>query len=161
MVLSTWRTSAGITKRTATFTGCSIDPQCRTQTSICLTEQHEMAFYYLTITSRTADGRVLMTWNYPFSYGLKLQPHLSTNRFPSQGPFSQMHAAHEKFLLSHKIDPAALLDPSPEETIRTMQNEMRAQIAHNIALGLLVERWRSSDPLHIARNVLPLVSVPT
>jgi hypothetical protein len=125
------------------------DPHCRTQASICLSEQNEMAFYYLTITSRTVDGRVLMTWNYPFSYGLKLQPHLSTNRFPGQGPFSAMYAAHERFVRSHKVDAAALLDPSPEETIRTMQNEMRAQIAHNIALGLLA---RDGD--HLIRYTL-------
>jgi hypothetical protein len=125
------------------------DAQCRTQASICLSEQNEMAFYYLTITSRTADGRILMTWNYPFSYGLKLQPHLVTNRFPSQGPFSEMFAAHERFLRAHNVDAAALLDPSPEETIRTMQNEMRAQIAHNIALGLLAR-----DGEHLIRYTL-------
>ena len=135
------------------------DAQCRTQASICLSEQNDMAFYYLTITSRTADGRILMTWNYPFSYGLKLQPHLVTNRFPSQGPFSDMYVAHERFLRAHDVDAASLLDPSPEETIRTMQNEMRAQIAHNIALGLLAQRRRSSYSLHLARNVLSVVSV--
>ncbi|HEY5814307.1 MAG TPA: hypothetical protein VIT23_16840 [Terrimicrobiaceae bacterium] len=113
------------------------DQERRTQASICLTEQHEMAFYYLTITSRTEDGRILMTWNYPFSYGLKLQPHLLTNRFQGQGPFSEMHDAHQKFLQSNNIDSQMLLDHSSEDTIRTMQNEMHAQITHNIALGLL------------------------
>lgn len=125
------------------------DPRCRTQASICLSEQSEMAFYYLTITSRTADGHVLVTWNYPFSYGLKLQPHLLTNRFPSQGPFAEMHASHERFIRAHKVDSTALLDPSPEETIRTMQNEMRAQIAHNIALGLLAR-----DGEHLIRYTM-------
>jgi hypothetical protein len=125
------------------------DAQCRTQASICLSEQNDMAFYYLTITSRTPDGRILMTWNYPFSYGLKLQPHLVTNRFPSQGPFSEMFAAHERFLRAHNVDAASLLDPSPEETVRTMQNEMRAQIAHNIALGLLAR-----DGEHLIRYTL-------
>jgi hypothetical protein len=114
-------------------------PESRTQASICLSEQQDLAFHYLTITSRTKDGRVFMTWNYPFSYGLKLQPRLCTNRYLGQGPFAEMHAAHEKFLCSRDVDPSQLLDPSPEETIRTMQNEMRAQITHNIALGLLVQ----------------------
>jgi hypothetical protein len=114
-------------------------PESRTQASICLSEQQDLAFHYLTITSRTKDGRVFMTWNYPFSYGLKLEPHLCTNRHLGQGPFAEMHAAHEMFLSSRDVNPAELLDPSPEETIRTMQNEMRAQITHNIALGLLVQ----------------------
>ena len=114
-------------------------PHSRTQASICITEQRDMAFHYLTITSRTEDGRVFMTWNYPFSYGLKLQPRLFTNRFLGGGPFVAMHTAHEQFLRSREVNPSDLLDPSPEETIRTMQNEMRAQITHNIALGLLVQ----------------------
>jgi hypothetical protein len=114
-------------------------PECRTQACICLSEQEDIAFHYLTITSRTKDGRAFITWNYPFSYGLKLQPHLFTNRYLANGPFAAMHTAHEKFLRSHDISAADLLDPSPEETIHTMQNEMRAQITHNIALGLLAQ----------------------
>lgn len=110
---------------------------CRTQACICLAEQQDIAFHYLTITSRTQDGRILMTWNYPFSYGLKLQPRLTTNRYLDEGTFAEMHAAHEKFLRSHEVNPASLLDPSPEETVHTMQDEMQAQITHNIALGLL------------------------
>jgi hypothetical protein len=50
-----------------------------------------------------------------------------------------MHTAHEQFLRLREVNPSNLLDPSPEETIRTMQNEMRAQITHSIALGLLVQ----------------------
>ena len=114
-------------------------PDCRTQACICLSEQEDVALHYLTITSRTQDGRAFITWNYPFSYGLKLEPHLFTNRYLNHGPFAAMHAAHQKFLSSHKVNAAALLDPSPEETIHTMQKEMRAQITHNIALGLLVK----------------------
>ena len=58
---------------------------------------------------------------------------------PWGGPFVAMHTAHEQFLRSREVNPSDPPDPSPEETIRTMQNEMRAQITHNIALGLLVQ----------------------
>lgn len=109
----------------------------RTQASICLSEQQEMVFFYLTLTSRLTDGRVFMTWNYPFSYSLKLEPRLLINRFSDVGPFPEMFASHQKFLSSQNVEPGSLLDPSEEETIRTMQNEMRAQITHNIKLGLL------------------------
>jgi hypothetical protein len=105
----------------------------RTQASICLSEQNQMAFYYLTITSRTADGRVLMTWNYPFSYGLKLQPHLLTNRFPSQGPFSIGCRPRNFFAFTSWILRAA--DPSPEKPSERCRMKC-AQIAHNVALGL-------------------------
>jgi len=111
--------------------------QSKTQASICLAEELDFAFYYLTLTSRAQDGRIYMTWNYPFSYGLKLPPRLRVNRFSSAGPFAEMLAAHEKFLRDKGVTPALLLDQPPEEIVHTMQNEMRAQITHNLDLGLL------------------------
>jgi len=112
-------------------------PQRKTQASVCLSEQQGFAFYYLTLTSRTADGQVFMTWNYPFSYGLKLPPHLRVRRFANAGPFSEMLASHEGLLKSNSVNTAQLLDQNPEEIVHTMQVEMRTQIAHNIAIGLL------------------------
>jgi len=111
--------------------------QGKTQACICLAEQQDFAFYYVTLTSRTADGNVFMTWNYPFSYGLKLPPHLKVNRFPDQGPFSKILADHENFLQTRGVNSATLLVQSPQEIVRTMQDEMRAQLVHNIGLGLL------------------------
>ena len=46
----------------------------RAQAAICLNEQRDFSFYYLRISSRTKDGTVWTTWNYPLSYGLKLSP---------------------------------------------------------------------------------------
>jgi len=109
----------------------------KTQACICLAEQQEFAFYYVTLTSRTADGKVFMTWNYPFSYGLKLPPHLKVKRFPEQGPFSKILTDHKNFLQTEGVNPAALLVQTPEEIAHTMQDEMRAQLIHNIDLGLL------------------------
>jgi hypothetical protein len=111
--------------------------QRKTQACICLAEQEDLAFYYITLTSRAIDGRVFMTWNYPFSYGLKLPPRLKVCRFSSAGPFSELLALHEKFLTSEGIATDALLTQTPEEIVHTMQNEMRAQITHNLDLGLL------------------------
>lgn len=113
------------------------DPSRKLQASICLTEQSEFAFYYLTLVSRTADGRVFMTWNYPFSYGLKWQPRLEINRFGGPHSFSAMVASHEEFLRARGVTGAEVMEKDPEETVATMQNEMRTQIAHNISLGLI------------------------
>lgn len=111
--------------------------QRKSQVSVCLSEQQGIAFYYLTITSRVADGRVFMTWNYPFSYGLKLPPHLKVHRFGAAGPFQEMLASHEALLKASGVTAAQLLDQAPEDLVHTMQTEMRTQITHNIAIGLL------------------------
>lgn len=113
------------------------DPSRKLQVSICLTEQNEFAFYYLTITSRTRDGRVFMTWNYPFSYGLKWQPRLLINRFSGPQGVSAMLASHEKFLAGRGVATGDLLENSPEEILPKMESEMRGQITHNIDLGLI------------------------
>ncbi|CAN5507538.1 hypothetical protein BH09VER1_BH09VER1_53980 [soil metagenome] len=113
------------------------DPARKLQAGICLSEQQDFSFYYITLISRAADGRSFMTWNYPFSYGLKLQPRLKLNRFPGRQSFATMLEAHQHFLAHEGVTPAQLVDESPEETMSTMQKEMRAQIAHNLDLGLL------------------------
>jgi hypothetical protein len=107
------------------------------QAGICLVEQRELAFYYLTVTSRTADGRIFTTWNYPFSYALKIQPRVRMNRVPGQLSFKEMLAAHENFLRAGQVGPADCLNSTAEETVASMQTEMRAQITHNIDAGLL------------------------
>lgn len=113
------------------------DPSRKLQASICLTEQSEFAFYYLTLVSRTRDGRVFMTWNYPFSYGLKWQPRLAINRFTGPHSFSAMVASHERLLRARGVTVKDVLEKTSEETVATMQNEMQTQIAHNIRVGLI------------------------
>lgn len=114
------------------------EPGRKLQASICLAEQQDLAFYYLTITTHTADGQVFMTWNYPFSYGLKMQPQLIMQRFEgSEHTFAEMLQSHETLLQTNGIQTAQLPEQTPEEIVSAMQNEMRAQIAHNLSAGLL------------------------
>lgn len=119
------------------FYRVSGDAARKLQAGICLVEQDEIAFYYLTVTSRATDGRIFITWNYPFSYGLKIQPRVKMNRVPGHLSFKEMVAAHETFLQAEGIAHEACVHQSPEETVSTMQTEMRAQITHNIDAGLL------------------------
>ncbi len=119
------------------FYRVSGDDARKLQAGICLVEQNEMAFYYLTVTSRTVDGRIYITWNYPFSYGLKIQPLVKMNRVPGQLSFPEIVAAHEAFLQTEGIARESCVVQSPEQTVGAMQTEMRAQITHNLAAGLL------------------------
>lgn len=113
------------------------DPARSLQACISLSEQDNLAFFYLSITSRTQDGQVYTTWNYPFSYSLKLEPRLSIQRFNGHGPFSKMLASHQEFLKRHQVAPAQLVTQDPEAIVERMESDMRAQIAHNIDKGVL------------------------
>lgn len=46
----------------------------RMQCAICVIDQGSSAFYYISISSRGKNGTIWTTWNYPFSYSLKLVP---------------------------------------------------------------------------------------
>ncbi|PTX93878.1 hypothetical protein DB345_20095 [Spartobacteria bacterium LR76] len=112
-------------------------PEKRLQAAICLSEQEDLAFFYITVTARTPDGRTFSTWNYPFSYGLKLEPKTKIQRFPSPGPFRSILATHEQFLNREgcRREDLALV---PQETlIATLQGDMLGQISHNVDAGLL------------------------
>jgi len=88
----------------------------RAQAAVCLNEQRDFSFYYLRISSRTKDGTVWTTWNYPLSYGLKLSPAFRINRQRPDRSFWQLD----------------------EEQIQAdIEKDLRDQIAHNIHKGVL------------------------
>jgi len=112
------------------------NPGRRAQACICLNEQHDISFYYLSVTSRAADGSVFMTWNYPFSFGLKPPPQLHLKRFAGPHPFEDLLTAHESFV--EKEAPADLVAPgNGDEIIAALQSDLRTQILHNINAGLI------------------------
>ena len=61
----------------------------RVQAAICLVDQQDIAFYYLSLSSRAKDGTIWTTWNYPFSYSLKLAPAVARRSAPGRPHFSR------------------------------------------------------------------------
>jgi hypothetical protein len=109
----------------------------RAQAAICLNEQHDFSFYYLRISSRTKDGTVWTTWNYPLSYGLKVTPLFRINRQRPDRSFWQLYHSHRQFLSRNRVDPSEI-DALDEERIEAeMEKDLRDQIAHNIHKGVL------------------------
>jgi len=109
----------------------------RTEAALCLVEQNELAFYYISLTSRNRDGKTYTTWNYPFSYSLRIIPRLEVNRVHGELSFSQMLSDHHLFLDSKHID-IATLDEQTADSLRVqLESDMRDQIIHNIKRGLL------------------------
>lgn len=112
-------------------------PRAHTEAAICLVEQNEFAFYYLMLTTRASDGRVFMTWNYPFSYGLSPAPRLKLNRISGELSFAEIAKKHEEFLTSNHLSGCQIPSVSPKAIRDELQNDLRAQIMHNIDKGLL------------------------
>jgi hypothetical protein len=109
----------------------------RTQTAICLIDQHDVAFFYLSISSRAKDGTIWTTWNYPFSYSLKLVPQWRVNRLRGDQTFLQIYESHKQFLNENRVRLEDLTELDPETIQHEIQKDLRSQITHNIAAGVL------------------------
>jgi hypothetical protein len=110
----------------------------RTQAALCLVEQNGFLFSYLSLSSRATDGRVWTTWNYPFSYSLKIAPRWKVNLARKVGHnFAPLHSLHQAFLESNGISIRDLQEIAPEEVQSLLQTDMESQIRHNLESGLL------------------------
>ncbi|MFY8268409.1 MAG: hypothetical protein ACOVLK_03330 [Terrimicrobiaceae bacterium] len=109
----------------------------RVAAAICLVEQERFTFFYVTLTSRATDGRVLMTWNYPFSYGMHLLPQMVLNRVDEDLDIGQLAEAHATFLSGLSIETSALEAREIQSLRGDVETELRSQLEHNIARGIL------------------------
>src|SRR3954467_845503 len=104
----------------------------RAQATICLSEQNDLSFYYLRISSRANDGTIWTTWNYPLSYGLKLTPQFRINRERPDQSFFQLYQSHKVFLRANSIDTESVAPMDEEQMQVEIERDLRDQIAHNI-----------------------------
>ena len=87
--------------------------------------------------SRAKDGTIWTTWNYPLSYGLKLTPQFRINRQRPDQSFWQLYQSHKEYLRRHQVE-TSVIDPMDEERVQTeIENDLREQIKHNVAAGVL------------------------
>ena len=112
-------------------------PQKRTSSAICLSEQDGFSFYFVTFTSRGLDGRTYLTWNYPFSYSMRLAPSVVLNKAEGDSDVAGIDEAHAVFLEAQGLA-AEKLQPGCAEKLRSeIEADLRSQIEHNIACGIL------------------------
>ena len=109
----------------------------QTQAAICLIDQGEVAFYYISLITRSQDGRVFMTWNYPFSYALKFLPETHIHRVRPTLQFDAMCVAHGKLLIKESFSRDSVLRFDPHQIRELLQQDLSAQITHNVKAGLL------------------------
>ncbi len=112
------------------------DPKNFVTASICLLEQDQFSFFYVTFTSRSKDGRLFLTWNYPFSYGMHLLPHTTLNKVDEDLEVEELALSHISFLSSQ--DSPEIIALEAESIRNQIESELRTQLEHNIARGILV-----------------------
>lgn len=107
------------------------------QAVICLNEQEEMSFAFVSIVCRTKYGQTYRTWNYPFSYTMKTAPGVTMNAVPNVDSFDDLMISHRDFLISHKVDPEEILVEDEKSFDQAMEEELRLQVRHNLDNGLI------------------------
>ncbi len=110
----------------------------RLQASICLVDQDDIAFYFLSVSSRGPCGETWTTWNYPFSYSMKFAPKFRTNRLRGDRSVLEILASHREFLTREGVTPGMIAASDPDTIQLELQRDMEQQIAHNLAAGLLL-----------------------
>ncbi|MGD7652125.1 MAG: hypothetical protein ACQCXQ_02840 [Verrucomicrobiales bacterium] len=113
-------------------------PEERAVAAVCLCEQADVAFAFTSITSQDCDGRIWRTTNFPFAPTLLCPPDVAWNHVPcGRNCFHQILSDHQGYLKRLKVDPAQLCIPDPEEIEKTIETEMRKQVEHNLATGII------------------------
>lgn len=122
-------------------------PEERTQAAICLNRQQHVIFAFISVTSRATDGRVYRTWNFPFSYTMKIAPEVRTKRAVAAHTFFQLLEEHRGHLQTLAVESGDLVKidldaDSAEENGRAlieaqMEEDTRRQIEHNLERGLI------------------------
>ena len=114
------------------------NPEERAVASVCLCEQDDVAFAFISITSRDSTGRTWRTTNFPFAPTLRCPPTLRWNHVPCEKScFHQILKDHQQYLVRMKIKSVDLLVPDPEEIEENIESEMRKQVEHNLKSGII------------------------
>jgi len=114
------------------------NPEERAIAAICLCEQSDVAFAFIALTSRDDQGRIWRTTNFPFAPTLQRPPGMQWNHLPcSQNCFHQILVTHRQYLARRGITHDQLTIPDPELIEKDIEAEMRRQIEHNLAAGII------------------------
>jgi len=113
-------------------------PEERAVATVCLCEQNDVAFAFISITSTDASEKTWRTTNFPFAPTLQCAPGIRWNHVPCEKScFHQILKDHKDFLGKMKITSDDLLIPDPEFLDEKIETEMREQVDHNLKVGII------------------------
>jgi hypothetical protein len=113
-------------------------PEERAVAAVCLCEQSDVAFAFVSITSTAVDGKIWRTTNFPFAPTLQCPPNVKWNHVPCERScFHQILADHHAYLNRLHIPASNLMVPDPETVEDSIEQEMRKQVDHNLSAGYI------------------------
>lgn len=113
------------------------DKESRAQASIALAQQEHFAFSYVSLTSRTDDGRIFTTSNYPFAPTMRTSPTQKVQRIVYAESMTELIAAHAEFLQKEGVSADHIVEVDPEELNDYMERDISLQVDHNLSTGLI------------------------
>jgi hypothetical protein len=112
--------------------------ETRTLASLCLISQEDLSYYYLSLSSVTPGRETrVVSWNFPFSYSMKIPPHWKVQRVDGDLSCADLLERHRKFLESLHLPTQALEVQSAEELLVGLEESAEEQIEHNYHVGVL------------------------
>lgn len=113
-------------------------PEERAVSAVCLCEQSDVAFAFISITSYDCAGKIWRTTNFPFAPTLRCPPGVRWNHVPcSRNCFHDILSDHKSYLTRLAIPTNELRIPDPDEIERSIEEETRRQLEHNLATGII------------------------
>jgi hypothetical protein len=118
------------------------------QATISVAQQEAFIFSHASLTTRTSEGDILVTTNYPFSFTMKLAPRQRMNRCDDAETFEDMLVSHQAFLARNGITSEKAEAQDPENLHTVIEDDLVQQITHNLDAGVIVrtegEKFRYS-----------------
>ena len=120
------------------FVRLFVHPDKHLRATLNLVESPELSFYYLTLSSRSNEGTLWLTWNYPFSSSLKPSPNWKIQRLRGASSVPDLLEAHHHWITRSKAGPLRPIENDPEKLRTEIEHELQSQVEHNVACGVLL-----------------------
>jgi len=112
--------------------------ETRTIAALCLCEQANITFTYLTITSRDIMDGIWRTTNFPFSPTLKPAPRVHSNQVSCVDECAaKLLTDHDYFLYKQGFIDDDLSIPDPDILEEQIETELQNQIEYNLQSGII------------------------
>ncbi len=119
----------------------------RTQAAVSLAQDSNFAVSFVSVTSRSQDGRIWTTSNYPFSFTMHFSPEQQVNRYVEAESFDDMLEHHRRFLFDHGVQTQDLVELDVEQLSNYLGDDLTHQIEHNVQVGVLEPAGESGETL--------------
>ena len=113
------------------------DDAKKLQATINFNRLSDFGIAYITLCTRTNDGKTLTTWNNPYRLPMQLQPDCMINVVKDTNSFSELIEMHKKFLRNKGISDSDLKETDTDNLDKLAEKDMRDQIDHNLDKGFL------------------------